>query len=55
VPAGDFCPTSVGIRRNSDGMNNLGKDVGDEVAFVVSETIPICSVSLEVDVFGGPE
>ena len=22
MPAGDFCPTSVGIRRNSDGMHN---------------------------------
>ncbi len=32
-----------------------GKDVGDEVAFVVSETIPICGVGLEVDLFGGPE
>jgi hypothetical protein len=32
-----------------------GKDVGDEVAFVVSETIPICSVGLEGDLFGGPE
>ena len=32
-----------------------GKDVGDEVAFVVSETVSICSVGLEVDLFGGPE
>ena len=32
-----------------------GKDVGDEVAFVVSEMIPICSVGLEVDLFGGQE
>ena len=38
-----------------------GKDVGDEVAptsevaFIVSETIPICNVGLEVDLFGGPE
>jgi len=31
------------------------KDVGDEVAFGVSETIPICSVGLEVDLFSGPE
>ena len=38
------------IRRGEEG-----KDVGDEVAFVVSETIPICSVGLEVDLFGGPE
>jgi len=29
--------------------------VGDEVAFIVSETIPICGVGLEVDLFGGPE
>ena len=32
-----------------------GKDVGDEVAFIVSETISICSVGLEVDLFGSPE
>ena len=32
-----------------------GKNVGDEVAFVVSEAIPICSVSLEVNLIGGPE
>ena len=38
------------IRRGEEG-----KDVGDEVAFVVSETIPICGVGLEVDLFGGPE
>jgi len=29
-----------------------GKDVGDEVVFVVSETIPSCSVGLEADLFG---
>ena len=38
------------IRRGEEG-----KDVGDEVAFVVSETIPICSVGLEVDLFSSPE
>jgi len=38
------------IRRGEEG-----KDVRDEVVFVVSETIPICSVGLEVDLFGGPE
>jgi len=38
------------IRRGEEG-----KDVGDEVLFVVSETIPICSVGLEVNLFGGPE
>ena len=32
-----------------------GKDVGDEVAFAVSETIPIWSVGLEVNIFSGPE
>ncbi len=32
-----------------------GKDVGDEVAFVGSETILICGVGLEVDLLGGPE
>ncbi len=32
-----------------------GEDVGDEVAFVGVETSPICGVSLEVDLFGGPE
>ncbi len=38
------------IRRGEEG-----KDVRDEVVFIVSETIPICSVGLEVDLFGGPE
>ncbi len=32
-----------------------GKDMGDEVAFVGSETILICGVGLEVDLLGGPE
>ena len=32
------------IRRGEEG-----KDVGDQVVFVVSEMIPICSVGLEVD------
>jgi len=31
------------------------KDVGDEVAFDISESIPICSVGLEVDLLGGLE
>ena len=26
MPVGDFCPTSVGIRRNSDGMHNQDND-----------------------------
>ena len=38
------------IRRSEEG-----KDVGDEVAFVVSEMIPICSDGLEINLFGGPE
>ena len=29
--------------------------VGDEVAFIVSETIPICGVRLEVNLFRSPE
>ncbi len=32
-----------------------GKDMGDEVAFVGSEMVSVCGVSLEVDLFGGPE
>ena len=32
-----------------------GKHVGDEVAFFVSEAIPICIIGLEVNLFGGPE
>ena len=38
------------IRRGKEG-----KDMGDEVVFVVSEMILICGVGLEVDLFGGPE
>jgi hypothetical protein len=32
-----------------------GEDVGDEVAFIGVEAGPICGVSLEVNLFGGPE
>ena len=32
-----------------------GKHVGDEVEFVVSEAIPICSIGLEVNLLGGLE
>ncbi len=32
-----------------------GKHVGDEVAFIVSEAVPICSIGLEVNLLGGPE
>ena len=31
------------------------KHVGDEVAFIVSEAVPICSIGLEVNLLGGPE
>ena len=29
--------------------------MGDEVAFIVSEAVPICSIGLEVNLLGGPE
>ncbi len=32
-----------------------GKHMGDEVAFIVSEAVPICSIGLEVNLLGGPE
>ena len=32
-----------------------GKDMGDEVAFVGIEMVPVCGVGLEVDLLGGPE
>ena len=37
MPPGDFCPTSVGIRRNSDGMHNQ-----DLHNYEVLEYILIC-------------
>ena len=40
---------------NAIQCSKEGKDVGDEVAFVGSETIPVCGVGLEVDLRGGPE
>ena len=47
--------TAEVLINNAVRRGEEGKDVGDEVAFVFSEMIPICSVSLEVDLFGGPE
>ncbi len=32
-----------------------GKHVGDEVVIIVSESVPICSIGLEVNLLGGPE
>ncbi len=40
---------------NAIRCSEEGNDVGDEVAFIVSEMIPICSVGLEADLLGGPE
>ncbi len=40
---------------NAVRCSKEGKNVGDEVAFVVSEAVSIFSVGLEVDLHGGPE
>ncbi len=53
----DFCRKITAEVLVSDAIrcSKEGKDLGDEVAFVVSEMIPICAVGLEVNLFGGPE
>ena len=50
-----LCVTAEVLVNDAIRRGEEGKDVGDEVAFVVSETIPICSVGLEVDLFSSPE
>ncbi len=45
MPAGDFCPTSVGIRRNFDGMHNLA--VEEEVLL---SCIDVCVSYMQVDI-----
>ena len=40
---------------NTIGGGEEGKDVGDEVTFIVRETIPIFEVGGEVNFFGRPE
>ena len=47
--------TAEVLINNAIRCGEEGKDVGDEVLFAVSETIPICSVGLELNLFGGPE
>ena len=47
--------TAEVLVNNAIRCGKEGKDVGDEMAFVVSETIPICSVGLEDDLYGGLE
>ena len=47
--------TAEVLINNAIRCGKEGKDVGDKMAFVVSETIPICTVGLEDNNYGGPE
>ncbi len=40
---------------NAIRCSKEGKYARDEVVFIVSEAVPVCSVGFKVDLFGGPK